>query len=57
MPKFFISYSMGYTGTESTDVIEAENQEQAEQEAWQMAIEKIDSYAEPYDEEKHEGRY
>lgn len=57
MPKFFIKYSFGYHGTESADVIEAEDLEDAQEAAWEMAVEHVSSSAEPYDPEKHDGRY
>lgn len=57
MPKFLIVCSYGYAGTESRDVIEADTLEEAEKEAWQNAIEHVESYAEPYDPDKHDGTY
>ena len=54
MPKFFISKSWGFAGDTETDVVEAATQEEAEQVAWEEACEQIETWAEPYDPEKHD---
>lgn len=46
MPKFRIGRSFGYVGTSSEDIIEADSLEDAEEMAWEFAIEKVDCWAE-----------
>jgi hypothetical protein len=46
MAKFKVGYDNGYVGCEFEDVIEADSLEEAEEEVWQMAIEKISIWAE-----------
>ena len=46
MPKFKIYRSFGYSGTRSCMTIEAETLEEAQEEAWEYALEKVDSWAE-----------
>ena len=50
MTKFKIYRSFGYSGTESCEVIEAETLEEAQEEAWQYALDMVDSWAEPVEE-------
>jgi len=57
MPKFIIGRSYGLVGPDSRNLIEAESLEDAQKEAWDFAIEQIESWAEPYDPEKHDGTF
>lgn len=50
MPKFKIGGSMGYTGTDWEDVIEADSLKEAQEIAWEQAVEKVESWAEEADE-------
>ncbi len=50
MPKFKICRNFGYSGTESCGVIEAETLAEAQEEAWEFALEMVDSWAEPVEE-------
>lgn len=53
MPKYKIGRSYGYVGTSEEDYIEADNLEQAEREAWEFALEKVESWAVEVEEEGH----
>ena len=46
MAKFKICRSFGYSGTRSCMTIEAETLEEAQDEAWEYALEKVESWAE-----------
>ena len=56
MPKFFIGRSYGYAGTESYDLVDADSQEDAEKQAWDFAVENVESWAEPYDPDQHDSK-
>lgn len=55
MAKFVIARSYGYAGTTSYDLIEADSLEDAESQAWEFAIENVESWAQEYDPEEHDG--
>ena len=46
MTKFKICRSFGYSGTETCIVIEAETFEEAQEEAWEFALEKVEIWVE-----------
>lgn len=52
MPKFKIGGSMGYTGTDWQDEIEADSLKDAQEIAWEQAIERVESWAEEIKEEQ-----
>ena len=51
MPKFIVGRNYGYVGTEGTKEVECDTLDEAEDIAWEFAIEKLDSWAEPVEEE------
>lgn len=51
MTKFKIGRYFGYSGTEDYDIISAETLEGAQQEAWEWALEMVESWAEVVEEE------
>lgn len=53
MPYFRIGRNYGYAGTESYDLIEASSQEEAEEIAWDDAIQQVDTWAEEITEEEY----
>ncbi len=53
MPKYKIGWEYGYAGEGNQDFIEAENQEDAEEQAWEKAIESVCSWAEEISEEEY----
>ncbi len=50
MTKFKIGRSFGYVGTEDYDIISAETLEEAEQQAWEWALDMVESWAEVVEE-------
>ncbi len=50
MPKFKIYRSFGRPDTRNEKVIEAETLKEAEGEAWEYALDMVDSWAEPVEE-------
>ncbi len=50
MTKFKIYRSFGRPDTRNERVIEAETLEEAQEEAWQYALDMVDSWAEPVEE-------
>ena len=54
MPKFKIGGSMGYAGTSWEDEIEADTLEEAQECAWERAIERVESWAEELPETDEE---
>ena len=54
MPKFKIGGSMGYAGTSWEDEIEADTLEEAQEYAWERAIERVESWAEELPETDEE---
>ena len=54
MKKFRIGCSFGLAGDTQGDVIEAESQEEAEDIAWNWAIERVSSWAEEIEESEDE---
>lgn len=51
MPKYKIYRGFGYVGTDDYDIIDAESLEDAEEAAWQFAVERVESWAEEYNDE------
>lgn len=56
MKYFKIGRSYGYAGTEDHAYIMAETLEEAEDEAWEFALENVDSWAEEISEESFKSR-
>ncbi len=54
MAKFFVEVSFGYVGCYSRDVIEADSEEEARNDAYIMAIENAESFG-FYQDEEHFG--
>ena len=52
MPQYRIGMSFGFAGGDIEDVVEAENLEEAEEIAWQWAVERVNSWAEEIEEEE-----
>lgn len=50
MPKFRIGYEFDVVGSCHEDIVEADNLEQAEEIAWEVALERVYTWAEPYEE-------
>ena len=51
MPTYKIGRSYGYSGTTSYDFVEADSIEEAKEMAWEFAVERVDSWAEEYNED------
>lgn len=54
MKKFRIGRSFGYAGDNDFDIIEAESLEEAEDIAWDWALERVSSWAEEIEESEDE---
>ncbi|MDE4176337.1 hypothetical protein PXK01_19450 [Phaeobacter sp. PT47_59] len=54
MPKFIIGRSYGYAGTSSEDEIEADSLEDAENMAWEFALENVESWAKEAEDQEDE---
>lgn len=54
MKKFRIGCSFGLAGDTQVDVIEASSEEEAEQIAWEWAVERVSSWAEEIEESEDE---
>lgn len=52
MPQYKISVELGFAGIEMSDVVEADNLEEAEEIAWQWAVDHVNSRAEEMEEEE-----
>lgn len=52
MPQYKISVEFGFVGTEMSDVVEADNLEEAEEMAWQWGIDCVNSWATEIEEEE-----
>lgn len=53
MPYYKIGRSYGYAGTSSEDYIQADTLEDAQEEAWEQAVQRVDSWAEEVTEEEY----
>lgn len=51
MAKYHIGCSFGLAGDEQSDTIEAESLEEAEEMAWEWAMERVSSWAIPLEED------
>lgn len=51
MPKFTIGRSYGYAGTSSESVVECDTLEEAEEWAYAWAMDNVEAWAVPYEEE------
>lgn len=56
MKKYVIKRDYGYAGRPDADLVEAESLEDAQEMAWEWAIQRVDSWAEEYDPEEHDGQ-
>lgn len=54
MPRFVISRSYGYAGDTESEEIEAENQTEAAEMAWEYALERVNGWAEPVSDKDDE---
>lgn len=54
MPRFVISRSYGYAGDTEFEEIEAENQTEADEMAWEWALERVNGWAEPISDKDDE---
>ena len=54
MPKFKIGGSYGYVGTDWEDEIEADTLEEAQECAWEQAVQRVESWAEELPEDDTE---
>ena len=46
MPKFIIGRDYGYSGTSSTEEVDCDTIEEAQEIAWEFALENVESWAE-----------
>ena len=54
MAKYNIGCSFGLAGDTQSDIIEAESLEEAEEIAWEWAVERVSSWAIPVEEDEDE---
>jgi hypothetical protein len=54
MKKYNIGCSFGLVGDTQSDIIEAESLEEAEEIAWEWAVERVSSWATPVEEDEDE---
>jgi hypothetical protein len=46
MPKYKVGYSYGFAGDTSYDVVEADDEEEAQEIVWEMAVQRVDAWVE-----------
>ena len=46
MPKYIIYRNYGWVGTDDSDIIEADTLKEAEELAWEFALDRVESWAE-----------
>ena len=54
MPRYIISRSYGLAGDQESEEIEAENQTEADEMAWEFALERVNGWAELVSDDEEE---
>lgn len=52
MPKYKIHRNFGYVGAHDWEIVDAENEDDANKQAWDFALEKVESWVEECSEDE-----